>query len=310
MQGMNKANFSLEAGASIGQALTQVSGVLEASGVYFGHGTDNPWDEAVQLVLAAADIPLDSNDNVLPTVLTPMAIENIESLLSRRTEENIPLPYLLGTAWFAGLQFRCDQRAIIPRSPIAELIGHDFAPWYNGPPVQRVLDLCCGGGCIGLSIAHYFPDAQVELLDLDAEALSLAAENAALLGVADRVTIRQSDVFSVLARGSMFDLIVSNPPYVDAADLASMPAEYQHEPALALGSGDDGLDITHRILADCGQYLNPTGQLIVEVGNSGPALEAAYASVPFTWIEFEHGGEGVFTLSAQEWQDYSASWRR
>jgi ribosomal protein L3 glutamine methyltransferase len=223
-------------------------------------------------------------------------------LLHRRIAEQVPLPYLLGHAWFAGLQFRCDQRAIIPRSPIAELILSDFQPWYSGPPPERILDLCCGGGCIGLSAAHYFPDAHVDLLDIDGAALQLARENATFLGVEERVSICQSDLFDALG-DVHYDLILSNPPYVDAADLATMPAEYHHEPERALGSGADGLDLTRRILGSAGAFLRDSGLLIVEVGNSWPALEAAYPRMSFTWVEFEQGGEGVFTLTASELQD-------
>ncbi|MCB1687223.1 MAG: 50S ribosomal protein L3 N(5)-glutamine methyltransferase, partial [Halioglobus sp.] len=200
------------------------------------------------------------------------------------------------------------QRAIIPRSPIAELILGDFQPWYSGPPPARVLGLCCGGGCIGLAAAHYFPDVHVDLLDVDEAALQLARENARLLGVEERVSICQSDLFDALG-DVRYDLILSNPPYVDAADLASMPAEYHHEPELALGSGADGLDLTRRILSSAGAYLRDSGLLIVEVGNSWPALEAAFPRMPFTWVEFEQGGEGVFTLTAAELQDSTTSGR-
>ena len=190
---------------------------------------------------------------------------------------------------------------------MAELILNGFAPWYCGPQPRRILDLCCGGGAIGLAAAHYFPDTRVDLLDLDNDALDLARENAQLLGVLERVTIRRSDLFQALGN-ERYDLILSNPPYVDQQDLAAMPAEYRHEPELSLGSGADGLDMTRRILQQAGAFLSDQGLLVVEVGNSGAALEEAYPHVPFTWLEFEHGGQGVFTLTAQEWQDYSACW--
>ena len=285
--------------ATIGQALTWCAEQLEASGAYFGHGTDNAWDEAVQLVLSVADIPLDAGDGVLPHPLLPPQWAQVESLMRRRIDERVPLPYLLGRAWFAGLLFRCDERAIIPRSPIAELIEHGFAPWYAGPPVQRVLDLCCGGGCIGLAAAAHLPQARVDLLDLDPQALQLAQENAAQLGLERRVEILQSDLFAAV-QGRRYDIIVSNPPYVDADDLATMPAEYHHEPELALGSGQDGLRLTRRILEAAGEYLEPHGLLVVEVGNSWPALERAYPRLPFTWVEFERGGHGVFALEAAD----------
>jgi ribosomal protein L3 glutamine methyltransferase len=303
---MQKNDSTFTFPGTVGQALEYCSEALASSDVVFGHGTDNPWDEAVQLVLAVADLPLDADNSVLPHPLPPGAFERIEQLLRRRIDEHLPLPYLLGKAWFAGLAFRCDQRAIIPRSPIAELIQRNFQPWYNGPSPQRVLDLCCGGGCIGLAVAHYFPETVVDIVDLDRSALELAAENTQILALEDRVNVIHSDLFSALD-GKQYDLILSNPPYVDSADLAAMPREYRHEPELALGSGPDGLALTRRILAQAQQYLRVTGLLVVEVGNSWMALEEAYPRVPFTWLEFEQGGHGVFALSAKELQDYSAS---
>jgi ribosomal protein L3 glutamine methyltransferase len=291
---------------TVGEALDYCSDALEHSDVFFGHGTDNAWDEAVQLVLSVADLPLDSDDGVLPHLLAPADFSRIESLLRARIEQHTPLPYLLGKAWFAGLEFRSDPRAIIPRSPIAELILNDFQPWYSGPAPRRVLDLCCGGGCIGLAVAHYYPDVQVDLLDIDSAALALARENADAMGLSERVNILQSDVFNALG-DERYDLILSNPPYVDSEDLAELPAEFRHEPELSLGSGRDGLDLTRRILAQAHRYLQPEGLLVVEVGNSWAALERAYPRVAFTWLEFEHGGHGVFALSAKELQDYGAS---
>ena len=292
--------------STVGEALQYCSEALAASDVYFGHGTDNPWDEAVQLVLSVADLPVDSGDGVLPHPLNTAAAARMEALLRQRIEQHTPLPYLLGRAWFAGLEFLSDPRAIIPRSPIAELILNQFQPWYIGPEPKRLLDLCCGGGCIGLAVAHYYPDAQVDLLDIDSAALDLARENAEFLGVQERVNIVQSDVFSALG-DLRYDLILSNPPYVDSEDMADLPDEFRHEPELALESGADGLDLTRRILRHASDYLEESGLLIVEVGNSWQALEQAYPRLPFTWLEFEHGGHGVFALTAKELQDYGAS---
>lgn len=295
---------------TLSDVLQQVSAALEQAPVYFGHGTDNAWDEAVQLVLGAMGLPADAPAGHLSDTITPDQLAAVERLLGRRITELKPLPYLLGKAWFAGLEFRCDERAIIPRSPIAELIDQSFSPWYHGPEPQRVLDLCCGGGCIGLAIAHYYEQVQVDLVDVDPAALALARENASALGVSERVSIVESDLYAGLVEGRTYDLIVSNPPYVNAQDLASMPAEYHHEPELALGSGPDGLALTHRILAGAGARLQPEGLLVVELGNSWPALETAYPDVPFTWLEFEQGGDGVFAMSASQWQEYSACWSR
>jgi ribosomal protein L3 glutamine methyltransferase len=305
---MSDSETFIDQAQTVGQALQHCSEVLENSDVFFGHGTDNAWDEALQLVLSVTELPLDSGEGVLPHLLGEEAATRLQTLLRRRITEHLPLPYLLGRAWFAGLEFRCDQRAIIPRSPIAELILREFQPWYGGPGPFRILDLCCGGGCIGLAAAHYFPNARIDLLDIDSGALDLARENAMLLGLEDRVTVIQSNLFESLADDS-YDLILSNPPYVNEADLATMPAEFHHEPKGALGSGQDGLDLTRRLLSSAGSFLRDSGLLIVEVGHSWATLEEVYPRVPFTWIEFEHGGEGVFALTAQDLQDYSTSWR-
>jgi ribosomal protein L3 glutamine methyltransferase len=292
---------------TVGQALQYCSEALENGGGYCGHGTDNAWDESVQLVLSVADLPLDSDEVVLSQPLNAAAKEKLRHLLHLRIAERIPLPYLLGRAWFAGLEFICDERAIIPRSPIAELILAGFRPWYAGPDPTRVLDLCCGGGCIGLAVAHYYPGAVVDLVDIDPPALALARENCRRLDLEERVTIIESDLLDAL-QGEQYDIILSNPPYVNAEDLAAMPAEFFTEPTLALASGPDGLDITRRILAAAGAFLTETGLLVVEVGNSWPDLETRFPVVPFTWLEFEHGGEGVFALTARELQKYGASW--
>jgi ribosomal protein L3 glutamine methyltransferase len=293
---------------TVGEALQYCSDALAGAGLCFGHGTDNAWDEAVQLVLSVADLPLDADDGVLPHPLDGEAMAQIELLLQRRIGDHLPLPYLLGRAWFAGLEFLCDERAIVPRSPIAELILNHCRPWYSGPEPGRILDLCCGGGAIGLAAAYYSSGALVDLADIDGDALALARENAARLGLQERVQIMQSDLFASLP-AARYDIIFSNPPYVDAAELAAMPAEFRHEPLHALASGADGLDLTRRILAQAADHLAGTGLLVVEVGNSWQALERAYPRVPFTWLEFEHGGLGVFALSAAELQENSASLR-
>ena len=305
---MTTINEQLHCATTVGEALEQVAAALEAADLCYGHGTDNPWDEAVQLVLAVVGLPADSDNSALPHPVTREQAAQIAHLLRRRINERVPLPYLTGKAFFAGLPLRCDPRAIIPRSPIAELVLAGFQPWYAGPPPERILDLCCGGGCIGLACAWYLPQARVDLLDLDPDALVLAVENIADLGLDSRVRALQSDLFAAVA-GERYDIIVSNPPYVDAEDLAAMPSEYGHEPALALGSGTDGLDLTRRLLAAAEDYLQPTGLLVVEVGNSQEALEAAFPNVPFTWLEFEHGGHGVFALTARELRENRSSLR-
>ncbi len=295
--------------ATVGEAIHYCHQALADSDACYGHGTDNAWDEAVQLVLSVADLPIDADEGVMSRRLDGAVQLGILRLLQRRIEERVPLPYLLGRAWFAGLEFRCDTRAIIPRSPLAELIFNDFLPWYNGPEPSRLLDLCCGGGSIGLAAAHYHPAITVDLADIDQAALALAAENRTLLGLEERTALHQSDLFEQL-RPYPYDLILSNPPYVDAADLEAMPAEYHHEPARALAAGANGLDLVSRILSAAGGYLADHGLLIVEVGNSWEALEHAYSRVPFTWIEFANGGHGVFVISAAELQEYAESFQR
>jgi ribosomal protein L3 glutamine methyltransferase len=293
---------------TVGDCVRWAQTCFEQAGLHYGHGTDNAWDEALHLIFGTLQLQWDSDPSVLDCKLTDAekaaAIRNVQ----RRVDERIPVPYLTGRAWFAGLEFKIDRRAIIPRSPIAELIENDFAPWYPGAGLNRVLDLCCGSGCIGLAIAAWLPQTQVDLADIDEQALTLARENATLLGLAERVELVQSDLFSQL-RGHQYDLIVTNPPYVDVQDLASMPAEYAHEPPRALGSGNDGLSAIRQILVAAVHYLSPDGLLVAEVGNSWQSLEAALPEVPFTWIDLEHGGHGVFVLTAQELAECGASLR-
>lgn len=266
-----------------------------AAKLYFGHGTDNAWDEAEQLVLHAVHLVPPLADEWLSARLTRVERERVLVNLHRRVAERIPAAYITGTAWFAGLPFVVDERVLVPRSPIAELIQQRFAPWLPHEPAQ-ILDLCTGSGCIGIACAYAFPDAQVQLSDISFDALAVAEENIQQHNVEDRVFAMQSDLFSNLI-GQQFDLIVSNPPYVDADDLASMPPEYHAEPEIGLGSGRDGLDFTRRLLREASDYLTDQGVLIVEVGNSWVALEEAYPHVSFTWIEFERGGHGVFMLT-------------
>jgi len=265
-----------------------------AAKLYFGHGTDNPWDEAEQLVLHAVHLTPPLADEWLSARLTGVERERVMKNLRRRIDERIPAAYITGQAWFAGLPFIVDERVLVPRSPIGELIQKQFSPWLASEP-RQILDLCTGSGCIGIACAYAFPDAEVQLSDISFDALAVAEENIQQHNLEDRVFAMQSDLFENLA-GQTFDLIVSNPPYVDADDLATMPEEYHAEPEIGLGSGDDGLDFTRRLLQEASNYLTDDGVLIVEVGNSWIALEEAYPELPFTWIEFERGGHGVFML--------------
>lgn len=271
---------------------------FEESDIFFGHGTDNVWDEAVQLILRSVHLPLENNAMFLEARLILAERQCLFERIERRVNERIPTAYLLGEAWFMGLPFIVDERVLIPRSPIAELLEAELEPWLGNQPVARILDLCTGSGCIGIAAGYVFPEAEVELADISADALAVAQQNVERHGMADRVSVVQSDLFNGLQ--GRYDVILSNPPYVDAADLASMPPEFQHEPVLGLEAGNDGLDLAHRILAEARDRLTENGLLVVEVGNSGPALEAAYPHLPLTWVEFQRGGGGVFVIGAND----------
>lgn len=278
--------------------LRYVSSRFADSPLFFGHGTDNVWDEAVQLVMRSLHLPLENNTLFLDARLTRDERQLIVERMERRISERVPLAYLLGEAWFMGLPFHVDERVLVPRSPLGELIQGGFQPWLGGHPVGRVLDLCTGSGCIGIAAATVFDEADVDLSDISPDALEVAAANIEYHEVGDRVRTVRSDVFDGIE--GRYDIILSNPPYVDAEDMADMPAEYSHEPELGLAAGGDGLDIAHRILAGAAKHLNPGGLLIVEVGNSWVALQEAYPDLPFVWLEFENGGDGVFLLTAED----------
>ncbi|MEE4109399.1 MAG: 50S ribosomal protein L3 N(5)-glutamine methyltransferase [Halieaceae bacterium] len=295
----HNAKVSALAGAALGDVLQAVAQRLDGAGLCFGHGTDNAWDEAVLLVLSACDLPVDAGDEVLDYRVGEGQAERIVHWLEQRIGQRLPLPYLIGRAWFAGLEFGCDARALIPRSPLAEVIQDGFAPWWTGDEPTRLLDLCCGGGSIGIAAAVYNPRLQVMLADISADALELARENVARHHVGARVECVESDLFDAI-EPVCFDIILCNPPYVNREDLASMPAEYTAEPALGLGSGDDGLDATRRILRGAGAFLAPRGILLLELGNSWTALDELLATLPLTWLEFRQGGHGVLLLRAEE----------
>lgn len=260
----------------------------------FGHGTDNPWDEAIQLVLWVTRMPWDRLDHIVDTRLSSDEKQQILALYQQRVDQRMPAPYLTGVAYFAGLQFKVTTDVLIPRSPIAELIEQGFEPWLTQEPM-RILDLCTGSGCIGIACAVAFPGALVDISDISPPALDVAKDNIAKHQLQDQVTAIESDLFATIDH--TYDLIVSNPPYVDAEDMANLPLEFQVEPALALRSGSDGLEFTRRLLREAEHHLNDEGLLVVEVGNSWLALEHAFPSVPFTWLELEHGGHGVFVLT-------------
>ncbi len=269
-----------------------------AAGLHFGHGTDNAWDEAVYLVTYAIHLGGSENPHILDARLTQTEKQQLLALFARRLEERLPAAYLIGEAWFCGLPFYVDERVLVPRSPMAELIESAFSPWLSAAP-DYVLDLCTGSGCIGIATALQFPDAQVDLADISPDALTVAARNIQRYELDHRVRAHESDLFAGL-EGRCYDLIVCNPPYVDAEDLAAMPAEFHAEPAIGLGSGADGLDFTRRLLAQAADYLNDDGLLVVEVGNSASALAAAFPELPLQWVEFQRGGHGVFALTREQ----------
>lgn len=271
---------------------------LEASGVWFGHGTDNALDEASWLVLHALGLPPEQAPDYSQLVETESVV-TARALVTERIERRVPSAYLTGSAWFCGLAFKSDERALVPRSPLAELIETGFTPWLRDGPVARALDLCTGSGCIAIALAHRFTGCAVDATDLSADALSLAEENVGLHNMAERVVLYQGDLFQPV-HSRRYDLIVSNPPYVNAADLAAMPAEYHAEPAMGLGSGDDGLDITRRILANARDHLEPDGLLVVEVGESMAAAQSSFDALALNWIDLACGGDGVFAIAASD----------
>jgi ribosomal protein L3 glutamine methyltransferase len=272
---------------------------FNAAGLHFGHGTDNAIDEAVQLVLGAVHLDPSAPSALRECRLTPAERVAITDVIERRIVDHIPAAYLTGRAWFAGLEMLVTRDVLVPRSPIAELVEAGFEPWIDAEAVNQVLDLCCGGGCIGVASAVYLPDANVDLVDISEPALVVAVRNVERHGVGDRVRIIRSDLFAELG-DTRYDIIVSNPPYVSRAEFDALPPEYHNEPRLGLFGGDDGLDVVVRILADAANYLTDDGILVLEVGSSAAALDQRLPTLPFTWLEFERGGEGVCLLTRRQ----------
>ena len=280
---------------------------LNAANVYYGHGTDNPWDEAVQLVLPSVFLPLDIPEDMHTARLTSSERHRIVERVIRRVNERIPMAYLTNKAWFCDMEFYVDERVLVPRSPIGELISNRFSGILNEQP-QHILDMCTGSGCIAIACAYAFPETEVDAVDISADALAVAERNIDTHGIENWVTPIRSDLFRELP-ALQYDLIVTNPPYVDEEDMSDLPQEYRHEPVLGLASGSDGLKLTRRILACAPDYLTDNGVLICEVGNSMVHLMDQYPQIPFTWLEFENGGDGVFMLTKQQLVDCAEEFR-
>lgn len=294
---------------TIEQVIRQGAERFEQAGLFFGHGTDNAIDEAAWLVLHALHLPPEIPECVYATPLTEAELESVEAILQRRIDSRMPAAYLTGTAWFCGLKFFVDPRVLVPRSPLAELIVDGFYPWLGELKVKRVLDIGTGSGCIAIACAYAFVEAEVDAADISSEALAVAQRNIDHHQLQSRVRAVESDLFSALS-DVRYDIIISNPPYVDEDDMAAMPDEFRCEPELGLASGSDGLDHARGILSRAAEHLNPGGLLIVEVGNSAEALAQRYPYVPFTWLDFAQGGDGVFLLTREALLEYqkTGSW--
>lgn len=275
---------------------------FNASDLYYGHGYDNAWDEAQQLVLAALYLPADVPEAMYQSRLTLVEKERVIRFIETRLGTRQPVAYLTNSAWFCGSEYYVDERTIVPRSPIGELIMQKFAGLIDHEP-KRILDMCTGSGCIAIACAQQFLEAEVDAVDLSLDALDVAQINIERHGLAERVFPISSDLFNDIPKDK-YDLIVTNPPYVDEEDLDDMPQEFHFEPEMSLGSGADGLDITKRILAQAADYLTDNGVLVCEVGNSMVHLIEQFPTVPFNWIEFKNGGLGVFSLTRAQLVEY------
>jgi ribosomal protein L3 glutamine methyltransferase len=276
---------------------------LRRAGVFFGHGTDNARDDAAALVFHALGLSHAAGASAYRRRVSGAARDRADRLIARRISERIPAVYLTGVTWFAGLPIEVDPRVLIPRSPLAELIERQFTPWIDPRRVQRILDMGTGSGCIAIACAKVFPRARVDAADISEGALEVARGNRRRHRLGRRLRLLQSDHFRAIG-DETYDIIVANPPYVGARELRNLPPEYRHEPQLALAAGPAGLDSVKILLKEAGRHLRPRGILVVEVGNTAPAVRRAYRHLPFTWLEFERGGGGVFLLTTEQLQSH------
>jgi ribosomal protein L3 glutamine methyltransferase len=283
---------------------------FNAADLGFYHGMPTAIDEAVYLCLSALHLPPDFSKEYFDCVLTMDERLRVLRLFQQRIEQRKPAAYITNEAWFAGISFYVDERVLIPRSPVAELVGHQFAPWISADRVSTILDMCTGSGCIAIACAYAFTEAHIDACDFSSDALTVADINRRNHGLEDRLTLIQSDLFASIPE-RQYDIIVSNPPYVSAEEMALLPAEFNHEPGtLALAAGEHGLDIVLPLLAQAKNYLADEGILVVEVGYSRPALESVLPGVPFMWVEFEFGGDGVFILTKAQLAQYQGDFER
>lgn len=284
------------AATTVGDLIREGAERFARARLVYGHGTDNPIDDAAALVFHALDLDHAQAPGAYARQVSAPARRRVDRLFERRIRERVPAAYLMKRMWFMGLEFDVDERVLVPRSPMAELIEQRFAPWIEARRVRSVIDIGTGSGCIAVACAAVFPRARVDAVDISRDALAVARRNIRKHGLSARVRALQSDHYAAVG-GCVYDIIVSNPPYVGRRELRSLPREYRHEPAIALASGTDGLDSARVILREAAEHLRPGGILVLEVGNSATALRRAFRRAPFTWLQFERGGGGVLLLT-------------
>lgn len=303
---MSLSSFEKTQPLNIEQAILVGEAYFLGFDLVYGHGTASAMDESAWLILEAMGLsPLEAPD--YHQLLSDADKQRVVSYLKLRAVERKPAAYITGRTWFAGLEFYSDERALVPRSPLAEPIMQGFSDYVDPTELTQVLDLCTGGGCIAIACAYAFAEAKVHALDISAEALELAQKNIDFHQMKDRVRVIKSDLFSSVEPNKQYDLIISNPPYVDLPDMQALGEEFKREPALGLAAGLDGLDIVRRIFAEATDYLTPAGILVCEVGNSAEALEQAFPGLPLLWLEFEFGGEGIFLLTAHDLAEFNSN---